>query len=391
MPIRTRSEWEKKETTLLSRFACKNRESLGRKHPEPPHDFRPEFQRDRERIVHSSAFRSLEYKTQLPLNAAGDHVRTRLTHTIEVASLSRSLCRSLGLNEDLAEAIALARDLGHPPFGHSVEQTLNQLMQDAGGFGRRRQSLRVVEQLEVKYPEFNGLNLTHEVRLGIDPLPRPGLHPFLEAQVVDLADEIAHSCHDLEDALECGLIDPSALLTIELWKETESSIRRHYARLDPERTRRYVARCLADLLVEDATRSSDSLLAELHPASAADAQSSPRRLIAFTFPMRVKIQNLRNFLQENLYHHPGVREVNQRSCHVLQGLFEFYHLHPHLIADRAALRIKKEGVSRAVCDFLAGLTDRTALQHYARHVGTDGLLRELTPQASSSPTHLTLV
>jgi dGTPase len=196
-----------------------------------------------------------------------------------------------------------------------------------------------------------------------------------------LADEIAHSCHDLEDALESGLIAPTALLGIELWKETESVVRKNYARLDPERTRRYVARCLADYLMEDATRASADSLAEGAPATAADARTFPRRLIAFTLPMRVKIQNLRTFLSENLYHHPGVREVNQRACQVLQGLFEFYHLHPHLIADRAALRIKKEGVSRAVCDFLSGLTDRTAMQHYARHVGTDGLLRELTPHS----------
>jgi len=379
MPLRTRKDWEKKEALSLAPYASKSRESLGRKYPEESHDFRPEFQRDRERIVHSTAFRSLEYKTQIPLNSSGDHVRTRLTHTIEVASLSRSLCRSLSLNEDLAEAIALARDLGHPPFGRPVEQALDQLMQDCGGFGRRRQSLRVVEQLEIKYPEFNGLNLTHEVREGLNPLPRPGTHPFLESQVVDLADEIAHSCHDLEDALESGLIAPTALLGIELWKETESVVRKNYARLDPERTRRYVARCLADHLMEDATRASADSLAEAAPATAADARTFPRRLIAFTLPMRVKIQNLRTFLSENLYHHPGVREVNQRACQVLQGLFEFYHLHPHLIADRAALRIKKEGVSRAVCDFLSGLTDRTAMQHYARHVGTDGLLRELTP------------
>ena len=378
MPLRTRKDWEKKEALSLAPYASKSRESLGRKYPEESHDFRPEFQRDRERIVHSTAFRSLEYKTQIPLNSTGDHVRTRLTHTIEVASLSRSLCRSLALNEDLAEAIALARDLGHPPFGRPVEQALDQLMQDCGGFGRRRQSLRVVEQLEIKYPEFNGLNLTHEVREGLNPLPRPGSHPFLESQVVDLADEIAHSCHDLEDALESGLIAPTALLGIELWKETESVVRKSYARLDSERTRRYVARCLADYLMEDATRASADSLTEAAPATAADARTFPRRLIAFTLPMRVKIQNLRTFLSENLYHHPGVREVNQRACQVLQGLFEFYHLHPHLIADRAALRIKKEGVSRAVCDFLSSLTDRTAMQHYARHVGTDGLLRELT-------------
>jgi len=382
MPIRTREDWEKKEAAFLARYASKSKESLGRKHPEQSHDFRPEFQRDRERIVHSSAFRSLEYKTQIPLNETGDHVRTRLTHTIEVASLSRSLCRSLGLNEDLAEAIALARDLGHPPFGHTVEHTLNQLMQDAGGFGRRRQSLRVVEQLEIKYPEFNGLNLTHEVREGLDPVPQPDTQPALESQVVDIADEIAHSCHDLEDALENGLIEPTALLGIELWKETESTVRKSYARLDPERTRRYVARCLADHLVEDANRQSAANLEEVAPTSSADARPAGRRLITFSLPMRVKIQNLRNFLSENLYHHPGIKEVNQRASQVLQGLFEFYHAHPHLIAERAILRIKKEGVSRSICDYLSGLTDRTAMQHYARHVGTDGLLRELTPQAS---------
>ena len=154
MPIHTRKDWEKRESTLLSRYASKSRESLGRKHPEQSHDFRPEFQRDRERIVHSTAFRSLEYKTQLPLNGSGDHIRTRLTHTIEVASLSRSLCRSLGLNEDLAEAIALARDLGHPPFGHTVEHTLDQLMQDSGGFGRRRQSLRCSRTTRSQIPRI---------------------------------------------------------------------------------------------------------------------------------------------------------------------------------------------------------------------------------------------
>jgi dGTPase len=263
-----------------------------------------------------------------------------------------------------------------------VENTLNQLMQDAGGFGRRRQSLRVVEQLEIKYPEFNGLNLTHEVREGLDPVPKPDTQPALESQVVDIADEIAHSCHDLEDALENGLIEPTALLGIELWKETESTVRKNYARLDPERTRRYVARCLADHLVEDANRQSAANLEEVAPTSSADARSAGRRLITFSLPMRVKIQNLRNFLSENLYHHPGIKEVNQRASQVLQGLFEFYHAHPHLIAERAILRIKKEGVSRAICDYLSSLTDRTAMQHYARHVGTDGLLRELTPQSS---------
>jgi dGTPase len=211
-------------------------------------------------------------------------------------------------------------------------------------------------------------------------LPRTESQPSLESQAVDLADEIAHSCHDLEDALESGLIEPTALLGIELWKETESTVRKNYARLDAERTRRFVARCLADHLMEDATRSSASNLAELAPSSAADAQAAGHRLLTFTLPMRVKIQNLRTFLSENLYHHPGVREVNQRACQVLQGLFEFYHAHPHLIAERAVLRIKKEGVSRAVCDFLSSLTDRTALQYYARHVGTDDLLRELAVQ-----------
>jgi dGTPase len=172
------------------------------------------------------------------------------------------------------------------------------------------------------------------------------------------------------------------LSRVELWKETESGIRRNYTRLDPERTRRFVARCLADQLVEDAVRQSMVNLEESGPATASDARTFGRRLITFTLPMRVKIQNLRDFLRENFYQHPNIREVNQRASQVLQGLFEFYHLHPHLIAERAVLRIKKEGVSRAVCDFLSGLTDRTAMLCYARHVGTDSLLRELTPQAA---------
>ena len=382
MPIRTREDWERKEAAFLAPYASKSRESSGRKHPEQSHDFRPEFQRDRERIVHSAAFRALEYKTQVPLSASGDHVRTRLTHTIEVASLARSLARSLGLNEDLAEAIALGRDLGHPPFGHPVEHTLDRLMRGAGGFGRRLQSLRVVETLEVKYPDFNGLNLTREVRQGIHPGTSAGTSPSLESQAVDLADEVAHCCHDLEDALESGLLDPGALRGIELWKETESGIRRNYTRLNPVRTRRFVSRCLADHLVEDAVRQSIASLEEFHPASAAEAGAIGQTLVTFTPLMDKKIRNLRDFLGKNFYRHPDICEVNQRASQVLQGLFEFYHLHPHLIAERAVLRIKKEGVSRAICDYLSGLTDRTAMQQYARHVGTDSLLRELTPQVA---------
>src|SRR5271155_2955661 len=224
---RRRFDLERSEARHLAPYAQNSSTSRGRVHPEDQHRFRTAFQRDRDRIVHSRSFRRLEYKTQVFLNGSGDHYRTRMTHTIEVSCIARTLARALGLNEDLAEAISLAHDLGHPPFGHLGEETLDRLMARHGGFRHNAQSLRVVEELELKYPEFNGLNLSWEVREGLHkPYPPNKLgdgfiQPSLEAQAVDMADEIAYICHDLDDGLDSGLIAEDELRDLELWRSTQ--------------------------------------------------------------------------------------------------------------------------------------------------------------------------
>jgi dGTPase len=378
MGLQARQQWEQKERQLLAPQAQISADSFGRQHAEPSHPFRSEYQRDRDRIIHSSAFRRLEYKTQVVLNGTGDHFRTRLTHTIEVASISRTTARTLGLNEDLAEAIALAHDLGHSPFGHPGEHTLNQLMKDHGGFEHNRQSLRVVDELEMKYPEFNGLNLTWETREGLTKHftdeHTGNAQPTLEAQIADAADEIAYSCNDLDDALEHCLIAPEELKDIALWSILEAQVNQKYSKLEFTRRRRYIIRCLIDHLVEDLSRQSAANIENSDINTANDARKCPQRLIGFSLTTRANIQNLRDFLLEHFYYHPNISRINRRACKVLQHLFEFYHKHPHLIGHQAALRIKKEGLSRAVCDYVSGMTDGYALKMYAKHIGTDSLL-----------------
>jgi dGTPase len=387
MALQARLDWETKEYALLAPYAQFSAQSRGRLHAEAVHVFRAEFQRDRDRIVHSAAFRRLEYKTQVVLNGTGDHFRTRLTHTMEVAALSRTTARALALNEDLAEAVALAHDLGHPPFGHPGEHTLNELMKDHGGYEHNRQSLRVVEELEMKYPEFNGLNLSFEVREGLcKHTPHSmgiGNQPSLEAQVADASDEIAYCCSDLDDALENELVSLDDLSEVTLWQQLETEVARSYSRLDPDRKRRYLIRCLVDFLVDDLCRQSAQNIREVAPADADAVRTLPRRLIGFSLRTRAEVQNLRDFLLRKFYYHESVNRINRRACQVLQSLFELYHKHPHLIGQKTALRIKKDGLSRAVCDYVAGMTDGYALKSYARHIGTDSLLEELLPRAAA--------
>lgn len=392
MPLQSRIQWELKEGDFLAPYAQLSSMSRGRSHPESIHVFRSEYQRDRDRILHSTAFRRLEYKTQVVLNGTGDHFRTRLTHTIEVAAIARTTARSLALNEDLAEAIALAHDLGHAPFGHPGEHTLNSLMKEFGGFEHNQQSLRVVEELEMKYPEFNGLNLSWELLDGLNKKhhkrKETDLQPSLEAQVADMADEIAYCCHDLDDALENDLITSKDLSDIELWKELYDRLSLEYSRLDEIRKRRYLIRCLIDFLVEDLCKSSSDNIRKANPKSADQAKDQNKRLISFSLKTRAKIQNLRDFLLQRFYYHPSVHSVNQRACQILQSLFELYHKHPHLIGDKYALRIKKEGISRIACDYIAGMTDGYALKIYGKHIGTDDLLKELMPIRDDSRAYL---
>jgi len=385
MALQSRLQWELKERQILHPWAQLSAESRGRAHPEAVHIFRSEFQRDRDRIVHSEAFRRLEYKTQVVLNGTGDHFRTRLTHTMEVAALSRTVARTLALNEDLAESVALAHDLGHAPFGHPGEHTLNQLMGDHGGFEHNRQSLRVVEELEMKYPEFNGLNLSWEVREGLSKncLGRNGQEwlPSLEAQIADAADEIAYCCSDLDDALDNGLVLPEDLKEIKMWTKLEDALQKNYSKLETDRRRRYLIRSLIELLVNDLCQQSSKNIENSEIRASEDVRKQGKKLIGFSIELRPQIQNLRDFLKEYFYYHPSVSRVNQRACQVLQALFGFYHQHSHLIGTKFSLRIKKDGLSQAVSDYVAGMTDVYALKMYAKHIGTDDLLKELLPKS----------
>src|SRR5580658_4554568 len=275
---RRRFDLEKTEARNLTPYAQSSLSSRGRARPEDQHPFRTVFQRDRDRIVHSRSFRRLEYKTQVFLSGSGDHYRTRMTHTIEVSCIARTLARSLGLNEDLAEAIALAHGLGHPPFGHLGEETLHRLMAKHGGFLHNAQSLRVVEELELKYPEFNGLNLTWEVREGLhkpyvpDRLVEGFVAPSLEAQGVDLSDQIAYICHDLDDGLESGLINEQELGNLELWRDTREKALAPYPHLEAERGRYFVLRTLLGRLVEDVIDHSSETIKGRAPQSCDDVR-----------------------------------------------------------------------------------------------------------------------
>jgi dGTPase len=371
---RRRFDLERSEARHLAPYAQTSAASRGREHPEDQHPFRTAFQRDRDRIVHSRSFRRLEYKTQVFLNGTGDHYRTRMTHTIEVSCIARTLARALGLNEDLAEAIALAHDLGHAPFGHLGESTLNRLMAGHGGFRHNAQSLRVVEELELKYPEFNGLNLTWEVREGLHKPYPPNvlgeglLQPSLEAQAVDLADEIAYICHDLDDGLDSGLIHEQELRELELWRATQEKALAPYPNLEPERGRNYVLRTLLGRLADDVITHSSAALKERAPQSS-DEVRRQASLIAFSPAIAKLARELLTFLYSRFYHHPAIAAINRRSADGLSQLFEVFLGHPHLLSPQFEMRVKKDGVHRATCDYLACLTDRQVYLQHQKLIG----------------------
>jgi dGTPase len=371
---RRRYDLEKSEARHLAPCAQSSATSRGRAHPEDQHPFRTAFQRDRDRIVHSRSFRRLEYKTQVFLNGSGDHYRTRMTHTMEVSCIARTLTRALGLNEDLAEAIALAHDLGHPPFGHLGEETLNRLMAQHGGFRHNPQSLRVVEELELKYPEFNGLNLTWEVREGLHKPYLPNhlidgfIQPSLEAQAVDLSDQIAYICHDLDDGLDSGLIDERELANLELWRTTHEQALAPYPHLEAERGRYYVLRTLLGRLVDDVINHASQAIRDRAPQNSDDVRRLPA-LITFSPETARLARELLNFLYSRFYHHPSLGAVRRRSVDCLQQLFELFVGHPHLLSPQFEMRVKKDGVYRATCDDLACLTDRQVYVQYEKFIG----------------------
>ncbi|HWB59760.1 MAG TPA: deoxyguanosinetriphosphate triphosphohydrolase [Chthoniobacteraceae bacterium] len=372
---RTREELEELESATLAPYAQKSRDSAGRKHREPRHPYRTEYQRDRERIVHSRAFRRLEYKTQVFLNGTGDHLRTRLTHTIEVASISRSIARALALNEDLAEAIALAHDLGHAPFGHSGEAMLDGLMRGEGGFEHNAQSLRIVEMIEKKYPGFAGLNLSAEVLEGMRKHQKfhelPGARgaytcPSLEAQIANLADEITYYSHDIDDGLDFDLITLKQLGEMEIWQESYEMARAQFPKLKGMELTTDVIRRIIDRQVEDVIVTSFEVIAAAGVRTADEARMQKKPLIRYSAPRVKANRQLRKFLYANLYYHPRVSGVNQRACVMLKNVFKAYMEKPSLLGATAARRVRKEGLARTVCDYLSGMTDRYLLEEHGR-------------------------
>jgi dGTPase len=375
----TRAELEAREATALASWAMRSRDSRGRRHPEPEHPLRMVFQRDRDRIIHSTAFRRLEYKTQVFVNHEGDYYRTRLTHTMEAAQVTRTVARTLGLNEDLAEAVALAHDLGHTPFGHAGERTLHRLMEPYGGFDHNSQSLRIVDVLEERYPDFRGLNLSWEVREGIvkhstrydRPQVRdfePERAPCLEAQIVDFADEIAYNAHDIDDGLTSGMLEPEDLATVPLWADAMATVERRAPRAS-RRVRQYQAvRTLIDRLVTDLRETLLARIAEEGIATLDDVRRVKPRLVELSPDTTVRNQELKTFLYDRLYTHYRVTRMTQKADRIMSALFDVYMAEPKQLPPHATRRAREEGepMPRVIADYIAGMTDRFALQEYRK-------------------------
>ena len=378
---RSRNELEQLERQNLAPYAQLSAETRGRKYPEPTAEWRTEYQRDRDRVIHSRAFRRLEYKTQVFLNGTGDHLRTRLTHTMEVAAISRSIARALRLNEDLAETISLAHDLGHSPFGHKGETVLNRLMKDHGGFEHNRHSLRIVEELEQKYPRFAGLNLTWEVREGLvkhytahdHPSRRKGFEArssSLEAQVANLADEITYYSHDLDDGLDSELLSESQLnANVRIWSQAARQVKNEYGNLPDECRRYFIIRCMIDSQVKDVVNTTEEFILASGVKSADEVRLRSKPLVQYSRERRELNLELRKFLYKNLYYNPVVHEPNLGAVRRLEELFDFYLKHPKEIGEQARKRARKVGRPRAICDYLAGMTDRYAILEHERLFG----------------------
>ena len=380
-----REELERRERETLAPYAIKSGESRGRKYSEPKHPYRTEFQRDRDRIVHSTAFRRLEYKTQVFVNHEGDHYRTRLTHSLEVAIIARSIARALRLNEDLTEAISLAHDLGHTPFGHSGEEALNELLLETGGFEHNRQCIRVVEVIEKRYHDFPGLNLTYELREGIfkhhSSYDNPGIQsdlkinsgPSLECQVVNLADEIAYDCHDVDDGLASGIIREEQLEDVSIWKRHLDRVRKDYPDADARMRRHIIVRALINDLVTDLVDQSRSNIAEIDPRNVDDIRSNSRPLLKFSASMEKESHQLEEFLQNNMYRHDKMVRMAEKARKIIAEIFNAYINNPQTLPPHVEALLKQEPAHQVVADYVAGMTDRFAMAEYERLIDSPDL------------------
>jgi dGTPase len=374
-----RTDLEKLEYQILAPYAMKSAETRGRDYPLAPDEFRTEFQRDRDRIIHSTAFRKLEYKTQVYMVHYGDYFRTRLTHTMEVAQIARTLARNLRLNADLTEAIALAHDLGHTPFGHSGEAALKRLLADQGGFEHNEQGLRVVEYLEERYPDVPGLNLTWEVREGIikhdteydsPTVPerfKPEWAPTLEAQVCDVADEIAYNNHDIDDALKMGLISMRDLKEVDWVWEIFERAQKEIGDEKPEKYVKYRAiGTLIDMQVADALRTTIENIERLNIRSIDDVRHCRQKVVTMSKTMLEKNRRLKDFLMRRVYRHPYVVRMATKAERFIEKMFLLYRDTPEQLPLKYQARIERDGLVRVIVDYLSGMTDRYLLDEYIK-------------------------
>ena len=377
MMILWREEREAWEAEHLAPYAMCSRNSQGREYPEEEHPYRTAFQRDRDRILHTTAFRRLEYKTQVFVVYEGDYYRTRLTHTLEVAQIGRTIARALRANEDLVEAIALAHDLGHTPFGHAGEEALHELMADHGGFDHNQQSLRIVEVLEQRYPDFPGLNLTWEVREGIlkheteydrGPATRyePELRATLEGQIVSAADELAYNTHDLDDGLRAGILDPLAVAELPIWQEVLRQVGLPPDKPLSDMARHRAIRALIGLEVTALLEETEKRLRAINARSVEDIHSLSENIVGFSAEIEEYNRALKDFLLQNLYRHYRVMRMAAKASRFIQELFTAYVAQSIQLPTEVQARIPTGGLYRVVCDYIAGMTDRYALDEYRK-------------------------
>jgi dGTPase len=372
----TRQHLEEIEDKSLAPYGMRSKDTKGRAYLDTEPEYRTSFQRDRDRILHTTAFRRLEYKTQVFINFEGDHFRTRLTHTLEVAQIGRTLSRALGGNEDLVEAICLAHDLGHSPFGHSGEVALGRLMKDYGGFDHNKQSLRIVTELEQRYPEFPGLNLTWEVREGMVKHEseydisdardfNPDLRGNLETQIANVADELAYTTHDLDDGLRSGMINPQMLEGVALWNILRETYNwRGPVLSDMERHR--MIRHLVGIMVTDMVTATDKRLKENKVNSPTDIQKLKTNVVGYSEEMQRRNRELKDFLYAKLYRHNRVVRMQVKAEKTISDIFHAYRAESAMLPEHVQFFVEKRGLERTICDYIAGMTDRYAVEEHQK-------------------------
>lgn len=373
-----RNTYEQIEKNSLAPYAQLSTKTLGRTYKEPECYFRTAYYKDLGKIIHSMAFRFLEYKTQVFVNNKGDYYRTRLTHTLEVGQMSVGLARILGVNQDLAHAIALAHDLGHTPFGHPGETTMNDLLKEEGGFEHNLQSYRVVTKLEERYPDFPGLNLTYEVLEGIikhstvydRPTPVKGFedvgYPTIEAQIVNGADEIAFMNHDLDDGFHWGIITVDSLKDVSLWDKTFKEVQRELPNATTRMHRIRTISSLINKLIDDIQKETKKRILDMGIKSTDDVRLKGKNVVSFSETMKKRTSEAKAFLLQNMYHHPEIKEMAEKARNIITDLFNAYKADPKLLPEKYYKRYEDTRQNRHIGDYIAGMTDRFALKEHKK-------------------------